>query len=261
MTRTQAEEPRGDISKVDAVRIFDPLPAIKTQKASDVLAGELRTRIVNGSYSIGDLLPAERTLSETCQVSRTTVREALRILEVQELIEIRPGRSGGAVVRHPSPQLVADSLDMLIRAQRIELQELLDARKAIEPTSARLAAIHRTNEELAEIEAAQETLIGAIDGPHLDFNRANLEWHSAISRASHNRVLISVMNALSPAIYRSTEMESVLTRPIREATALAHRKITEAIAKQRPEEAGKRMTAHVTAAADELEEFAVVQAE
>ncbi|OZF25791.1 hypothetical protein CH296_26615 [Rhodococcus sp. 14-2496-1d] len=233
------------------------LPLIKTQKASDVLAAELRTRIVNGIYSIGDLLPAERALSETCQVSRTTVREALRILEVQELIHIRTGRSGGAVVRHPSTQLVADSLDMLIRSRKIALAELLDARKAIEPSSARLAALHRTDEDVAALNDAQQHLMNTIDGTHLEFNRANLDWHSAVTRASHNRILISMMHALSPAIYRSTEMESVLTQDVRRSVAKIHNKITDSIVGQRADEAERRMTAHVAAAAAELEEFLV----
>jgi GntR family transcriptional repressor for pyruvate dehydrogenase complex len=229
-----------------------PLTPVRTRKASDILADELRERIVAGEYEIGEMLPPERTLSETCEVSRATVREALRILEVQQLVRIRPGRGGGAMVRHPSPELVADSMDMMIRSRSMGLNDLLEARHAIEPASARLAALNRDDADLTVLEQANADLVSAINDSHVKYNQANIEWHTAVVHASHNVVLVSVMDALSRSIYRSTDMEAVLTRAVREETAASHLKITEAIRKRNGEAAARRMAGHVTSAAEVL---------
>ena len=77
------------------------LAPMKVPKASDVLANELRERILSGEFPEGTSLPPERDMVVQTQMSRTTVREALRILEVQGLIRIRTGRSGGAFVQRP----------------------------------------------------------------------------------------------------------------------------------------------------------------
>lgn len=228
------------------------LPPVRPQKASDLLAAELRNRIVGGEYAIGEMLPPERELSETTEVSRATVREALRILEVQELVRIRPGRGGGAAVRQPSSRLVADSLNMLIRSHGVELKELLEARQAMEPAGAMLAAQHRTDDDIEAIEAAHEVLLETVDGPHEAYNKANVDWHRSVIQASHNIVLTSVMRALSPSIQQSTEMESILTKEVRSETSIIHGKITEAICRGDAEAARRRMGRHVSAAGEVL---------
>src|ERR1700710_2889310 len=83
------------------------LSPMHVPKASDVLANELRERILHGDYPEGTALPPERELVVQTSMSRTTVREALRILEVQGLVQIRTGRSGGAFVQKPGEESVA----------------------------------------------------------------------------------------------------------------------------------------------------------
>src|ERR1700759_1938019 len=97
------------------------LSPMKVPKASDVLAHELRERILSGEFAEGTGLPPERDLVVQTRMSRTTVREALRILEVQGLIRIKAGRAGGAFVQHPGEDSVADSLELLIRGRQIRL--------------------------------------------------------------------------------------------------------------------------------------------
>jgi len=94
---------------------------MEVPKASDVLANELRERILSGEYVEGTPLPPERELVVQTGMSRTTVREALRILEVQGLIRIKAGRAGGAFVRRPGEESVASSLELLIRGRQIRL--------------------------------------------------------------------------------------------------------------------------------------------
>ncbi|HEV7580859.1 MAG TPA: GntR family transcriptional regulator, partial [Mycobacterium sp.] len=109
------------------------LSPVEVPKASDVLAGELRERILTGELAEGDPLPPERELVKQTQMSRATVREALRILEVQSLVRVRAGRAGGAFVQRPTTKSMANSVSMLIRGRRIKLVDLMETREALEP--------------------------------------------------------------------------------------------------------------------------------
>src|SRR6201990_2827921 len=134
------------------------LKPVDVPKASDVLARELRERILSGELAEGTALPAERELVKQTQMSRATVREALRILEVQNLIRVKAGRNGGAFVQRPTTRSMANSVGMLIRGQRIKLADLMETREALEPFCAELAARNRTDEDLAVLDKANKDM-------------------------------------------------------------------------------------------------------
>src|ERR1700749_308720 len=133
---------------------------MQVPKASDVLATDLRERILRGKFPEGTALPTERDMVVQTQMSRTTVREALRILEVQGLIRIKTGRSGGAFVQRPDGDSVANTVSLLIRGRQIRMAALPETREGVEPVCARLAAKYRTDEDLDRLEATN----GAIRG-------------------------------------------------------------------------------------------------
>lgn len=229
------------------------LGPVSVPKASDVLAGELRERILNGDLAEGAPLPAERELVKQTQMSRATVREALRILEVQNLVRVKPGRSGGAFVQRPSTTSMANSVSMLIRGRRIKLVDLMETRKALEPFCAELAARNRTDADLAVLDRANT----AIEDRHADveqFLRANLDWHVAVALSSHNELLIGFMMALSQALYTGTANEPFIDNSVRELTGQAHRAITLAIRDGDATAAARRMRRHVHSYADALAE-------
>ncbi|MCU1697064.1 MAG: GntR family transcriptional regulator, transcriptional repressor for pyruvate dehydrogenase complex [Mycobacterium sp.] len=229
------------------------LSPVDVPKASDVLAGELRERILNGELPEGAPLPAERELVKQTQMSRATVREALRILEVQNLVRVKAGRAGGAFVQRPTTKSMASSVTMLIRGRRIKLVDLMETREALEPFCAELAARNRTDEDLAELDRANE----AIADPKADleqFLQANLDWHVGVALASHNELLMGVMIALSQAIYAGTEDEAFVDTAVRAITTKAHRGITSAIRERDTAAAGRRMRRHVHGYADALAE-------
>lgn len=230
------------------------LSPMEVPKASDVLANELRERILSGEYPEGTPLPPERELVTQTQMSRTTVREALRILEVQGLIRIKAGRAGGAFVQRPGEESVASSLELLIRGRQIRLASVHETREAIEPSCARLAALHRTAGDLHRLEAANEA-IAASDSLE-DFLQANVNWHIAVATASHNEILTGIMMALSRAIYTTTNNEGFINDEVRSITVRAHRSVTRAIKDRDPDAAIRRMVRHVhsyAAAALEVE--------
>lgn len=219
------------------------LTPMQVPKASDVLADDLRERILRGEFPEGTALPPERELVAQTRMSRTTVREALRILEVQGLVQIRTGRSGGAFVQRPGEESIASSVSLMIRGRQIRMTALLETREAIEPSCARLAAKYRTEEDLDALERANEA-IGAA-GPLTDFLTANVEWHVAVAIASHNELLTGFMLALSRAIYESTDNKGFIDDEVRRTTVRAHQRINDAIRDQDAEAAVRRMNRHV----------------
>ncbi|GAC49153.1 FadR/GntR family transcriptional regulator [Gordonia aichiensis] len=231
------------------------LQPMQVPKASDVLANDLRERILRGEFPAGTALPPERELVTQTRMSRTTVREALRILEVQGLVVIKTGRSGGAFVQQPGGDSVATSVNLLIRGQQLRLTDLLETREAIEPACAGLAAKYRNDDDIAALEAANST-IGDLQAPLEGFLRANVEWHIGVAVASHNELLTGFMTALSNAIYSSTENKAFVDDDVRKTTFKAHKTITDAIRSGDSAAATRRMTKHVHGYAE-----AVVQVE
>ena len=221
------------------------LSPMDVPKASDVLANELRERILRGDFPEGTALPPERELVNQTRMSRTTVREALRILEVQGLVRIKTGRAGGAFVYRPGEEAMVDSVNLLIRGQQIRIPALLETREAIEPSCARLAALNRTPADLQRLEAANAAI--ADSGSLEQFLQANLDWHIGVAKASHNEILTGIMVALSRAIYTVTNNEGFINDEVRGITVRAHRSVTRAIKDRDADAAVRRMTRHVHA--------------
>jgi GntR family transcriptional repressor for pyruvate dehydrogenase complex len=225
------------------------LTPMQVPKASDVLADDLRERILRGDFPEGTALPPERELVTQTRMSRTTVREALRILEVQGMIRIKTGRSGGAFVQKPTGESVASSVSLVIRGQQIRIAALLETREAIEPVCAQLAAKYRTEPDLERLEEAN-VAIAKESASLTDFLQANVDWHVAVAIASHNELLTGFMLALSRAIYASTDNSAFIDGQVRSTTIKAHRSITKAIRDQDPNAAVRRMNRHVHAYAE-----------
>lgn len=229
------------------------LGPVDVPKAPDVLARELRERILSGELEEGAALPAERELVKQTQMSRATVREALRILEVQNLVRVRAGRAGGAFVVRPTTASMASSVGMMIRGRRIKLADLMETREALEPFCAELAATNRTRDELAVLERANDE----IADPQADlgqFLEANLNWHVGVAVAGHNELLIGFMSALSQAIYAGTENAAFVDTEVRVVASQAHWAITSAIRDRHATAAGRRMRRHVRSYAAALAE-------
>lgn len=250
-----------DSSGLATVRDAVRLRPMQVPKASDVLADDLRERILRGEFRVGTALPPERELVTQTHMSRTTVREALRILEVQGLVRIKTGRSGGAFVQVPGGEAVASSVNLMIRGRQIRLAALLETREAVEPACALLAAKYRTEADLAGLERANEA-IAATDGSLADFLQANVDWHVGVAAASHNELLTGFMSALSQAIYASTDNKGFLDAEVRAITVRAHRSVTAAIRARDTDAAVRRMTRHVHTYAEavlEVEERAAIE--
>ena len=222
---------------------FSPIVVPKT---SDVLAGELRQRILGGTLAPGAALPAERDLVTQTGLSRGSVREALRILEAEGLVSTRPGRQGGSVARKPGDESLAKYISLFVHGRGISLLSLLQTREAVEPSIAALAAQNRTEEELHELVTISERLEAAYADTPL-YLAENVNWHCAIAAASHNELLRAIMVAISSMVYKASSIENFATADVRKVVIKAHRRILDAIIAKDAEAAGRRMVRHLAA--------------
>ena len=221
---------------------------VSVPKAADVLAGILREKILEGDLLEGADLPNERDLGQQSGLSRASVREALRILEGEGLIATRTGRNGGSAVLRPSSATIERSVGIFIRGHKIRFEAVLETRAAIEPPSARFAALHRTDADMAEMEACHAKLQRASEaGDVAGYVRSNLDWHVQVVRASHNELLMAFMSAVAQSVYVATDVEGFNSIDVRNAVIQAHRKVMDAILARDGDAAARRMERHVGA--------------
>jgi DNA-binding FadR family transcriptional regulator len=185
--------------------------------APQQIAEQIRQAIRGGRLAAGERLPSEQELAEEFGVSRPTVREAMRILSAAQLVQAVRGASGGTFVALPAPDAVAETLgetiELWFQAGSTSAGEVDQARAWIERGCVRLAAEHRTEEDLAAIEGAVE----AARDPAIDtdlFLALDLEFHVGIGRAAHNAVLELAMTAIHLVRPRTnTLLMAALERP------------------------------------------------
>ena len=129
--------------------VFAP---VHGRRAFDEIIDQLRSRLRNGELRPGDRLPSERSLAEQFQVSRNTVREALRMLEISGLIKIRKGATGGGFVSQSEPRVVARSLSDALLLSTFSLADLTEVRHWLGLVITRLACERATGDDLQRLE-------------------------------------------------------------------------------------------------------------
>jgi DNA-binding FadR family transcriptional regulator len=168
--------------------IWRAMPRRNTQKVSHLLAADLRRQILKGQLAADQQLPPEADLTAQLQISRETLREALRILESQQLVEIRRGRGGGAVVRRPGVEAVGRYVALLLQLRKTTLAHLEEARSVIEPPAAEQAALHAGPDDLEMLLALHDAERAAENDP-LAFVAAVSAFDQGVAEISGNQTL------------------------------------------------------------------------
>ena len=154
------------------------------------VAQQLLERIIAAKLKPGSSFATEAELLSQFNVSRPTMRESLKLLESQGVLELRPGPRGGIIVREPSTDLLAHGLSVFLRLHEVPFSTVIKAREVIEPALAYEAAMNGREEDFEELEASIVRM-KALDAPsdHEAFLEENRVFHSIIARASGNKVL------------------------------------------------------------------------
>ena len=162
------------------------------------VAQQLLERIIAAKLKPGSSFATEAELLPQFNVSRPTLRESLKLLESQGVLERRPGPGGGIIVREPSIDLLAHGLSVFLRLHEVPFATVLKAREAIEPALAYEAAVNGTAGEFAELEASIARMKTLDAQREQDaFLEENRVFHSIIARAGGNKVLEVFWNTIS----------------------------------------------------------------
>ncbi|RSN28920.1 GntR family transcriptional regulator [Amycolatopsis sp. WAC 04169] len=216
----------------------EALSRLNRAKLYEQVVERIKAHVEESGLHAGDKLPSERDLAERLGVSRASIKQAIVVLEVQGLLESRHG--GGTYLRND--HLDVEPVDELV-ARRSRLPEVLEAREAMETKLAELAALRRSDEDLAAIDAALEFMKSEIeDGGH--GAEGDRRFHEAITAAARNALLAEFMRSIDMQIAESRN-ES-LRQPGRPWRSLSqHQRIAEAIRAGAPKAAANAMRQHV----------------
>jgi GntR family transcriptional repressor for pyruvate dehydrogenase complex len=213
--------------------------------AYQVLADELRADITSGRLQPGERLPPEPELCIKTGVSRSTVREALRLLASQHLIVTTRGVTGGSFVAHPDAEQLADSLatgfTLLTNSADVGLADMLELRRALEVPAAGLAAIRRDDDHLIELRAALfDPMVDDLDS----MLAAHAVFHSTVAKATGNPLFELVVRPLYHAAY-GEEVTGSLPPGYWEQIDMDHRKLLDCLAARDAESATRAAAEHL----------------
>lgn len=226
-------------------RVSGPGPASphRSLKVAEQVARRIVHEIATGRFGVGATLPAEQQMIERYGVGRGSLREALRILEVQGILRMKPGPGGGPVVV-ADPTGFARMATLHLQLAGATLRDLLHARQLLEPMMAWHAATHRVP---ATVEALRQSvrLADASSGtPDPDYMASSGEFHRVLNSASANPGL-NLMAQAFVDLYVSRIGGMHFPATEREHVRQAHAAIVDAIADGRPEDARALTDAHM----------------
>ena len=170
---------------------------VATRRAFEEITAQIRAQLARQSLRTGDRLPPERDLADQFGVSRNTLREALRSLEIAGLLELKKGATGGAFIREGGGDAVVAGLSDLYRLGSIRPEHLTEARILIGTEVARLACARHTADDLEALEKnVAEAGAAGKAGEMARRAEIHYEFHSLLARAAKNPVLIILTDAL-----------------------------------------------------------------
>jgi DNA-binding FadR family transcriptional regulator len=175
------------------------LESVKGRRVAERVAGQIRNAVVRGELTHSDSLPAEAQLMELFAVSRPTLREAIRILEGENLIEVSRGPRGGARVKRFTPELAAKSIGQTLQASHTTLKDVFIARRTIEPPAAAMAAADHSKSAALALRKQIITEYESIGQfPRIAQNMS--EFHIRLVEVSGNQTLALLGRALQQIV-------------------------------------------------------------
>lgn len=212
--------------------------AIRRSKVYEEVAKQLE-RLILKKLQPGDKLPAERELAEMFGVSRSSIRDAIRSLELVGLVEPRQG--AGTVVREVSAESLVNPLTIVLARQQVS--ELLDFRKMLEPPLAARAATHASVEEITEMEEILRRQDDKLRRGELAIEEDS-EFHYNVAMASDNSVVLKVLDVLMDLL-RETRERALQVEGRPQKSLAGHRRILMAIKRRDPAAAEDAMRRHI----------------
>ena len=233
------------------------LTRVTPERLFEAVVAQLQNLIVTGELKPGDRLLPERELAQHFGVSRTAVRDAVKVLAERGLVEVRVG-AGTFVVRKTSEALT-ESMGLLLQMEKTPDQDLQEVRAVIEIEMAAFAAERATESDLENLARKLEELelklddSGKVIGDATLFARADMAFHGTVADAAHNNFYRHLLN---PIVEQLVATLTVIAESVPKAPARAleqHRQILSAIRRKSKDEAREAMRQHMEQIARDIE--------
>jgi GntR family transcriptional repressor for pyruvate dehydrogenase complex len=227
------------LSKMDKT-VFKKIPRARLY---EIVAEEIEKAILEGQYEVGARLPSEQSLADQFEVSRNVVREALKVLQERNLVEVLDG--SGAYVARPNPAATRNALGRYIRqiGANSAIDALYETRIALEGLNARLAAQRATPDQIDEMATTLERMQNNMDSS-VRWTEADLDFHLTVAKATNNPFQLLLLDPLIG------QMREVIADGFDQPGATqkglaAHIRLLEYIRSHDPEGAYKTMVDHL----------------
>ena len=222
---------------------------VERQQLHEQIADSIEQVVAREQLAPGTQLPPERALADMLGVSRPTVREALRLLQERGLVRMRVG-SGTFITDVPASS-VADSIERFLVFGSCSYEELLTARKTLEPDMAALAAERATPADLAKLRELVEAIEAACARNDVEnYAEVDATFHEALASATHNRLIVAIAHSFERVMREW--IRAVTEVLVAEEGARSHRLVYDALLAGDPDRAREAMLVHMLTARSDL---------
>ena len=222
-----------------------PAAPARPPKAAMMVAQRIVRDSLRDGLKPGDLMSPERTMLEKYQSGRGTLREALRLLEFQGVIALKPGPRGGPVLQNPDASHLASTVVLLMQINEAPFRTIVEVRSAMEPMISSLAAVRMNEDDLADLAATIDQMRTDMDD-QFSFLEANKRFHDVIAWSSGNVLFGYIVDSLL-GIMDGTVIGIHYPTHRRQAILVAHQEIYEALKSRDPAASQARMQEHIDA--------------
>lgn len=224
---------------------------VRTRRGFEVVCDQIRRQLTRGELRPGDRLPSERELAEQFDISRSAVREALRSLQSAGLVEVRTGLHGGFYIHSGDAAPLTQTVQDMVTLGQVSIADVTEARVELMRVAIRLACARATEEELDAIDADIRHHTERFQhGQGSRNTKSVIEFYRLIARATHNAVIVMMVDALSEII--RTLLARVDPQP-RKDMMQVRRKVLELMRARDADGAAEAMATHLRRVSDYLE--------
>ncbi|ALO65212.1 GntR family transcriptional regulator [Arthrobacter alpinus] len=210
---------------------------------TDEAITKIKDMIISGKLSAGDRLPPEKELSEKLGLSRSSLREAVKALEIIRVLDVR--RGDGTYVTSLEPELLSEAMTFIVDLhQDKSILDIFAVRRILEPAAAAMAATRITPEQISALRATMENINEETSVESLVDH--DLVFHELITAAADNSYLASVLNALSSSTVRARIWRGLTQEKAVDRTLAEHTAIIEALERGDADLAKSLLTVHIS---------------
>lgn len=210
---------------------------------TDEAITKLRNMIQSGELPPGSRLPSENQLTVQMGLSRSGVREAVKILQSARVLEVR--RGDGTFVTSLAPGLLLEGVGFAVELLQGEtLLEVMEVRRLLEPAATSVAALRITDDQLAELAVVLQQMQERADDAD-GLMQADIAFHRLVTSSTGNETLVSLLDGLSGRTVRARVWRGIVEGNVTQTTIDEHRAIFDALAARDPALAGAAALVHV----------------